>query len=55
MVRESAQRVGHLIALDVCSLGIEPPVEADAADAGGERTELIGSGWTGGGADSLAR
>ena len=41
-VRESAHRVGQFVALDESGLGIEPTVEADAADPGGESAELRG-------------
>jgi hypothetical protein len=34
--------VGQLVAFDESGLGIEATVEADAADAGGESTELDG-------------
>jgi hypothetical protein len=41
-VREPAQGLGQLVALDEGSLRIEPTVETHAADAAGERMEFRG-------------
>jgi hypothetical protein len=54
-VREPQQRVSQLVALDEGSLGIEAAVEAHAADAAGESTELVCGRRPGGRCNTLDR
>jgi hypothetical protein len=41
-VREQPQRVGKLVALDECSLGIKAAVQTEAFDDASERSKLFG-------------
>jgi hypothetical protein len=47
--------MGQLVALDEGSLGIEPTGEAQAADAAGESTQLVGGRRPDGRCNTLQR